>query len=296
VAVTAPAVGLIGTGTMGGPMVRKLLAAGHRTLVWNRTPDKLEALVRAGAEAARSPAELARACRLVILCVTDTAAVEAVMFGDQGVASGGAADKILVDHSSIRPAATRAMAERLRRETGMRWVDAPVSGGVPGIRSRTLVIMAGGDEQDVAEAEPALAAYAGRVTRMGPVGAGQTTKLINQVLVGTGFVAVAEAFRLARDAGVDAARIPACLAGGRADSRLLQEYMPHMAAGDMTVRGRIDILVKDLDTVHELARETGTPMPFAQLACELHRLMVARGRGAEDNAAIIRLYGEREEG
>jgi 3-hydroxyisobutyrate dehydrogenase len=296
VAETALAVGLIGTGTMGGPMVRQLLAAGHRTLVWNRTPGKLEALVEAGAEPARSPADLARASRLVILCVTDTAAVEAAVFGKQGVACGGAPDKILVDHSSIRPAATRAMAERLERETGMRWVDAPVSGGVPGILSRTLVVMAGGEERDVAEAEPALAAYAGRVTRMGPIGAGQTTKLINQVLVGTGFVAIAEAFRLARDAGVDAARIPACLAGGRADSRLLQEYLPHMAAGDMTVRGRIDILVKDLDMVHELAREIGTPMPFTQLACELHRLMVARGHGAADNAAIIGLYGERDAG
>ena len=223
VAGTAPAVGFIGTGTMGAPMVRQLLAAGHRTLVWNRTPGKLEALVQAGAEPARSPAELARAIRLVILCVTDTAAVETVVFNEQGVASGGGPDKILVDHSSISPAATRAMAERLGRETGMRWIDAPVSGGVPGIESRTLVIMAGGDERDVAEAQPALAAYAGRVTRMGPVGAGQTTKLVNQVLVGTGFVAVAEAFRLARDAGVDTALIPACLAGGRADSRLLQE-------------------------------------------------------------------------
>jgi len=296
VAETAPAVGFIGTGTMGGPMVRQLLAAGHPTLVWNRTPGKLEALVQAGAERARSPSELARASRLVILCVTDTAAVETVVFNEQGVASGGGPDKILVDHSSISPAATRAMAERLGRETGMRWIDAPVSGGVPGIESRTLVIMAGGDERDVAEAQPALAAYAGRVTRMGPVGAGQTTKLINQVLVGTGFVAVAEAFRLARDAGVDTALIPACLAGGRADSRLLQEYMPHMAAGDMTVRGRIDIMVKDLDTVHELARVTGTPMPFTQLACELHRLMVAQGHGAADNAAIVHLYGGQDRG
>jgi 3-hydroxyisobutyrate dehydrogenase len=292
----APPVGLIGTGTMGGRMVRQLLAARHRTLVWNRTPGKLESLVQAGAEPARSPAQLARSSRIVILCVTDTAAVEAVVFGERGIAEAGAPDKLLVDHSSIKPAATRAMADRLQRATGMRWVDAPVSGGVPGIESRTLVIMAGGDERDVAEAQPVLAAYAGRVTRMGPVGAGQTTKLINQVLVGTGFVALAEAFRLARAAGVDAALIPACLAGGRADSRLLQEYMPHMAAGDMTVRGRIDIMVKDLDMVHELAREAATPMPFTQLACELHRLMVARGQGGADNAAIIHLYGGRDEG
>lgn len=128
---------------------------------------------------------------------------------------------------------------------------------------------------------------------MGPQGAGQTTKLINQVLVGTGFVAIAEACRLALNAGVDAARIPECLAGGRADSRLLQEYLPKMAAGDLSPLGRLDLIVKDLDTVHELAVATGTPMPFTQLACELHRIMVAQGRGAEDNAALLELYGPR---
>jgi 3-hydroxyisobutyrate dehydrogenase len=286
-----PAVGFIGTGTMGGPMVRQLLAAGYPVAIWNRTAAKSEPLVAAGARAAASPAALAQASEIVILCVTDTAAVEAVVFGAQGIAETGAPDKIVVDHSSIKPAATRAMAARLRAATGMRWLDAPVSGGVPGIEQRTLVIMAGGEAADLEAVRPVLGAYAGRVTLMGPTGAGQTTKLINQVLVGTGFVAIAEACRLAQNAGVDAALIPACLAGGRADSRLLQEYMPHMAAGDMTVRGRIDIMVKDLDTVHELARETATPMPFTQLAAELNRLMIAQGHGAEDNAALIHLYG-----
>lgn len=284
-------VGFIGIGLMGGAMVRQLVAANRPVLAWNRTPAKLESVRQAGAAVAASPAEVALACRTVILCVTDTAAVEAVVFGESGIAEAGAPGKILVDHSSIRPTATEAMAERLEAACGMRWIDAPVSGGVPGIEQRTLVIMAGGDEADLDEVRPVLQAYAGRVTLMGPVGAGQTTKLINQVLVGTGFVAVAEACRLAQNAGVDAALVPSCLAGGRADSRLLQEYMPKMAAGDMSVLGRLGILVKDLDTVHELAAATGTPMPFTQLACELHRIMVAKGHGDEDNAAIIRLYG-----
>jgi 3-hydroxyisobutyrate dehydrogenase-like beta-hydroxyacid dehydrogenase len=289
-------IGFIGLGLMGQAFTRRLVACGYRVTGYDVRPQQIAAAQAHGVEPAGSAAEVARASELVHVCVMTKNDLAAAVFGPDGVAAGGAAGKLLVDHSTTDAGVTRAFAERLGAEAGMGWVDAPVSGGVPGIESRTLVVMAGGDERDVAEAQPVLAAYAGRVTRMGPVGAGQTTKLINQVLVGTGFVALAEAFRLARDAGVDAARIPACLVGGRADSRLLQEYMPHMAAGDMTVRGRIDILVKDLDTVHELARETGTPMPFAQLACELHRLMVAQGRGAADNAAIIRLYGERDEG
>lgn len=285
------ALGFIGTGLMGTPMVRQLLKAGYRVAVWNRTAEKSRALIEAGASAAGSPAEVAKASRILFLCVTDTSAVEAVVFGDHGVASAAAPDMILVDHSSIRPAATQAMAARLKEMTGAGWIDAPVSGGTPGIENRTLVIMAGGEQADLDIVQPVLEAYAGRVTLMGPTGAGQTTKLINQVLVGAGFVAVAEACKLATSAGVDAALIPACIAGGRADSRILQEYMPKMAAGDTSVLGRLAIMVKDLDAVGDLASATGTPMPFTRLATELHRIMVANGAGDEDNAAILRLYG-----
>jgi len=286
-----PALGFIGIGLMGGAMARRLLQAGYPLTVWNRSPDKLQPLRQGGARLARSPADVAAASEIVFLCVTDTPAVEAVVFGDGGLAEAGAPGKTVVDHSSIKPPATQGMAARLREMCGMGWVDAPVSGGVPGIEQGTLVVMAGGEAVDFERVRPVVETYAGRATLMGPSGAGQTTKLINQVLVGTGFVAIAEATRLAQNAGVDASRIPACLAGGRADSRLLQEYMPKMAAADTSVKGRLDIMVKDLDTVHELARATGTPMPFTQLACELHRIMVAQGRGAEDNAAILDLLG-----
>lgn len=285
------AVGFIGTGIVGAPMVRQLLKAGHQVTVWNRTPEKSRALTEAGAAAAASPAEVAATASIVILCVIDTAAVESVVFGPNGVAAGAGRETIVVDHSSIRPAATQAMAARLKEMTGAGWIDAPVSGGTPGIESRTLVIMAGGEQADLALVQPVLEAYAGRVTLMGPSGAGQTTKLINQVLVGAGFVAVAEACKLAQNAGVDAALIPACLAGGRADSRILQEYMPKMAAADPSVLGRLAIMVKDLDAVGELASATGTPMPFTRLAAELHRIMVANGAGDEDNAGILKLYG-----
>lgn len=286
-----PALGFIGTGLMGEPIARALVEAGYPLTVWNRSETKTRALLDAGASAASSPAELTAASEFVLTCVTDARAVEAIVFGDQGIARTAHAGQVLVDHSSIRPAASREMAATLRRATGMGWIDAPVSGGAPGVRARTLVVMAGGAADDFARAEPIIRTYAGRVTRMGPEGAGQTTKLINQVLVGTGFVALAEACRLAENAGVDASLIADALAGGRADSNLLQAYLPKMAAGDTTVQGRLAIMVKDLDAVHEVAAETGTPMPLTMLALELHRILTARGLGDEDNSALLELYG-----
>jgi 3-hydroxyisobutyrate dehydrogenase len=286
-----PTLGFIGTGLMGGPIAQALLEAGYPLQVWNRSENKTAALVGAGAKAAASPAELTSASEIVFTCVTDAPAVEAVVFGEDGIAKAAHAGQVLVDHSSIRPAASREMAALLRRETGMGWIDAPVSGGAPGVRARTLVVMAGGAADDFARVEPVIRSYAGRVTLMGSEGAGQTTKLVNQALCGIGFVAVAEACRLAQNAGVEAGRIPDCLAGGRADSRLLQEYMPKMAADDATVLGRLATLVKDLDAVHEVAAETGTPMPLTMLALELHRILTAKGRGDEDPSALLKLYG-----
>jgi 3-hydroxyisobutyrate dehydrogenase-like beta-hydroxyacid dehydrogenase len=286
-----PALGLIGTGVMGAPMAEALLAAGHPVTVWNRSAAKAAPLLAQGAKAAATPAALAAACELVIICVTDAAAVEAVVFGADGLAAAAGPGHVLVDHSSIQPAASRALAARLLAATGAAWLDAPVSGGVPAIQARSLVVMAGGTPAAFARARPVLECYAGRVTLMGPSGAGQATKLINQVLVACGFVALAEACRLAENAGVEAALLPACLAGGRADSRLLQEYLPRMAARDRALRSRIALIVKDLDAVQEVASATATPMPLTRLAAELHRLMVAAGQGGADNAALIDLYG-----
>lgn len=288
-----PQVGFIGTGLMGGPMAMRLAAAGYPLSVWNRTAAKTKSLEVAGAVAAPSPAALTRDSRIVFLCVTDTAAVEAVVFGEQGVAEHASSDKILVDMSSIKPQATQSLAKRLRDETGMRWIDAPVSGGVVGVERGTLVVMAGGEADDFNVVKPVMESFAGRVTLMGPTGAGQTTKLINQALVGISFFAVAEATRLALNAGVDVMKIPTALGGGRADSTVLQEYMPRMAAADFTPEGHIEIMLKDLDTVHELAKATSTPMPITAAACELHRVLVAQGEGKSDNAAVIKLYGDR---
>ena len=285
-----PRLGFIGLGLMGTPIALKLREAGYPLAVWGRTPAKLEPLLAAGADEAASPRALAAESDVVFLCVTDTAAVESVVFGEGGVAAGGGGGKILIDHSSIRPDATREMAARLAADSGMAWLDAPVSGGKAGVEAKTLVVMAGGDAEVFARAEPVIMSYAGRATLMGPAGAGQTTKLINQALCGVGFAVIAEIAALARDAGIDATQIALALAGGRADSRILQEYLPRMARGDFTPSGRIDIMLKDLTMVADFARATGSAMPITALAGELHRLLTSAGHGAEDNAATVKLY------
>ena len=291
-----PVLGYVGLGLMGAPMVRRLLAAGYQVLVWNRSLDKTQPLIEAGAQLATSPAAMSEACDILFTCVTDTAAVEAVVFGADGFATGTAdkSGKVLVDFSSMRPDKAAEFATRLRTETGMGWVDAPVSGGIPGATNGTLAVMAGGSQRDFDTVATVVAHLAGRFTRMGPNGAGQSTKLINQMLVGCAFTVLAEACQLAEAAGIDVAKIPEALSGGRADSKVLQEYLPRMAAGDFVVQGRIDLLVKDLGTVMEESRRLGTSLPMTGLANEIHRLLSRRGLGGADNAATVLLYRDKD--
>jgi 2-hydroxy-3-oxopropionate reductase len=194
--------------------------------------------------------------------------------------------------SSIDHESTRALAERAAA-AGLRWIDSPLSGGAPKALVGQLTLMAGGTEKDVGDAEVLLKDLAANYTHMGPSGAGQATKLINQVLCGIGFLAVAEATQLALDAGVDAAKIPAALKGGRADSAILQEYMPRYAAHDYRRTGRIDNMVKDLNNVQDLARRTHTAMPLTAVSAEVHRLLTAAGFGGEDEAMLMEYFRRR---
>jgi 3-hydroxyisobutyrate dehydrogenase len=284
--------GYIGIGLMGAPMARRLAEAGFSVTIWGRSPAKLAPILAAGATAAASAAEVARGSDILFTCLSDTDAVEAVVFGADGVAQGAAPGKVLVDMSSIRPDAASHMAARLRAETGMGWIDAPVSGGVAGSETGKLTVMAGGHEDDFERVRPVVAHIAQRFTLMGPNGAGQATKLINQVLVGCAVAVLAESASLAMRAGIDAARIPEALAGGRADSLPLQQFFPKMVAGDFFVESHIRTMLKDLDTVQALARETDTAMPMTAMAVELHRLMVQRGFADDDGTALAKLYGE----
>lgn len=286
----ATPLGYIGTGLMGAPMAGRLLAAGRRLTVWNRTAEKARPLVENGAKAGRNPADVAAACEIVFICLTDTSAVEDAVFGENGIARGAQRGSILVDFSSIAPDATRDMAVRLEAETGMKWIDAPVSGGVPGAEQGTLAIMAGGTQETFDAVTPFVMDMAARFTLMGPVGAGQTTKLCNQVIVGCTMAVLAEAARLAVNAGVDANRLPEALAGGFADSKPLQLFLPRMVNEKHNPPlGHVYTMLKDLDSVHDLAKAATSPVPFTSLAAEQFRLLMARGGETADALEIFKL-------
>ncbi len=274
---------------MGGAIGTRLLETGHRLTVFDLDPEKVAALVARGARAAVSAAEAAGEAEAVILSLNAPRIVRAAVFGPGGVAEGARPGTLVIDMSSIDPEATRALAANAAAR-GLRWVDSPLSGGAPKALLGELTLMAGGAAQDVAEAGAVLSAVASNFTHMGPSGAGQATKLINQVLCGLGFLAVAEATALAEAAGVDAAMIPKALKGGRADSAILQEYMPRFAARDYRRTGRIDNMVKDLQGAQDVARQTGTAMPLTALCLEIHRLMTTAGFGAEDQAMLMEFF------
>ena len=279
--------GYIGIGLMGKPMVLRLLAAGHEVTVWNRSRDKLAPVLEKGAKAADSPAAVANASEIVMMCVTDQKAAEEVLFSSSGVIHGSA--KLVVDFSSIAPASARSFHEKLKTRN-IFLVDAPVSGGVPGAEKGTLAIMAGGRAEDIERARPVVMHLAQRFTRMGDSGAGQVTKLCNQIIVGSLFPVIAEAVRLAEAAGVDAKMLPEALKGGFADSLPLQVFGARMAARQFEPPlGTNAIMLKDLENAAAVARENGVSLVMAQAAADLYRLLKAQGKGEKDPAVLVEL-------
>ncbi|MGD0493724.1 MAG: NAD(P)-dependent oxidoreductase [Steroidobacteraceae bacterium] len=286
-------VGFLGAGLMGAPMARHLLSAGFRLRVWNRTRRKLDSLIEAGATAASTPAEAADGADVLCLCVTDKSAVENVLFGPGGAAEADRMPPLAVDFSTIGPSATIAFAERLKRRRGTFWVDAPVSGGATGAEHRKLVIMCGGRAGDIARLDALFAAFSQKVTRVGELGAGQTLKLCNQLIVATNLVAISEAFKLAKVSGLDLELIPEALAGGFADSIPLQIFGRRMAQGVFTpVLGELALMLKDLSAAQDLAREHGSLLPMSAAALEVYREAAERGLIHEDLAALFKLYAE----
>ncbi len=283
----AEKLGYLGLGMMGFPMTRRLVDAGYDVTVWNRSSGKAAALVQAGAKLAGNPQDVAATANIIFMCLTDAAAVEEVVFGPDGLATVAGAGKLIVDFSSIHPDAARSIAARLKSANGMGWIDAPVSGGTMGAEQGTLAVMAGGDASDIERVRPYVLSMARRLTHMGPTGAGQTSKLCNQVIVGCAMAVLAEATRLAVNAGIDAKRLPEALAGGFADSIPLQLFVPRMAQGiHSPPLGHIATMLKDLDTVIDVARDTSSPVPMSALAAQLFRLAKA-ARGADADALEI---------
>lgn len=276
---------------MGLPMCRRLLAAGYPLTVWNRNPQKCAPLVAAGARQVATPAQLCEHADLVLLCLANTDVVRQVVFAADGIAQGARAGQLLLDLSSLEPTATREMAAMLARDTGMAWVDAPVSGGTPGAESGSLAIMVGGEVADIERVRPVLLALGQRVTHMGAVGAGQITKACNQMIVACNALVIAEVVALAERSGVDARLIAEALAGGFADSKPLQILAPQMAESRFEpVKWHVRTLLKDLDGAVKFSREQGSATPISGLAAQLMRLHGGQGYLEQDPATLVRLY------
>lgn len=281
--------GFVGVGLMGKPLTLRLLGAGFRVKVWNRSADKLDAVVAAGAQPCTSVAELVMQSDVVITCLADAMAVRQVV--ESQILDSGSADKLLIDLSSIDPETTRTLAERLKRQCGMRWVDAPVSGGTAGAEQGTLAIMAGGDERDIEVARQVLQPLYSHLTHMGPLGSGQITKICNQMIVSCNVLVIAEMMALAKCAGVEAGKIPQALACGFADSKPLQIVGPEMADERFEpVKWRVKTLLKDLQMATDLAAGQGSAIPMSALAAQLMRLHGGHGFLDQDPSTLIKLY------
>jgi len=290
----SPRIGYIGVGLMGRPMVERLLDSGHAVTVWNRSRDKLNPVVERGAVAAETPAQLAAECDFVFLCLMNAEAVEAVVFGLDGVAQASE-PKILVDFSTLHPETSRQFASRLKNANGMGWVDAPVSGGVPGAEAGTLAIMAGGEEADIETVRPVVMNLCSRFTRMGGAGAGQSTKMCNQIISGCTMAVVAEAVSFALKSGVDATRLTEALSGGFADSIPFRLFAPRMAAQDYSnPLGATNTMIKELDVVENIAEGVDATLPMTSSALSIMRAVAEGGDGESDISTIIKYFLEND--
>ena len=285
-----PRVGYVGVGLMGLPMVKRLASAGYRIRAYDLVPEKTAAAAAAGAASASSPADAAKGADLVLLNLPTTEAVEQAVFGDAGVASSLQPPQLVVDFSTIKVEKCKAFAQRLRSATGCGWIDAPVSGGPPASGAGTLTIMAGGEAEEVERARPLFADISAHFTRMGPSGAGMVAKMLNQLIVGCGHAVMAEAIVLAEAAGIDAARLPECLAGGHADGSLLQKLYPRMQQRDFSPLGYARQVLKDLEMVHEYAAGLKAPTPMMSEALSLYRILIHLGHAELDSGAILKVY------
>jgi 3-hydroxyisobutyrate dehydrogenase len=278
-------ISFIGLGIMGLPMAGHLLKAGHTLTINTRTKSKAEHLLNNGAKWANSPAEAANS-DVIFICVTDTPDVEAVLLGKNGIASAAKPGTIIIDHSTISPGATKQFAEKLAAK-GVPLLDAPVSGGDTGAKNATLSIMVGGDETAFAKVEPLLRHLGKTITHCGPSGAGQLTKLVNQVLVSVTNLAVCEALSFALRNDLDADKTITAISRGAAGSWQLTNLGPRMVKADFAPGFMIDLQQKDLRLVLEAAGESDTPLPATALVHQLFTSAQAAGRGRDGTQALF---------
>ncbi len=287
---TKPRLGYVGVGLMGLPMVKHLLPRGYAIKAFDIVPTQIEAARTAGAQPALSPVDAATDVDFVLLNLPTNEAVEQAVFGIDGVATALCPPQLLIDFSTIKVDKCKAWAAQLKEKTGCRWVDAPVSGGPPASGSGTLTVMAGGEVADIERARPLFSDIAARFTHMGPTGAGMVAKMLNQLIVGCGHAVMAEALVLAESAGIDAAKLPECLAGGHADGSLLQKLYPRMVQRDFAPLGYARQLLKDLEMVNEFAAGLKAPTPMMGEALSLYRMLIHLGYAELDTGALLKLY------
>jgi 3-hydroxyisobutyrate dehydrogenase len=284
--------GFIGLGIMGAPTVRRLLERGWKVTVWNLEPERFDQVRPAGAVWAESPAAVRAASDVVLVCVLGDDAIESVCMGPKGLASGQGADT-LIDLSTTGVETTKNLAARL----DMEWLDSPVSGGPQPAEEGALTLMVGGEEALFARLRPVLDDLAGNVTLMGPLGAGQTTKIINQAIVGTNYVLMGEILAMVRAAGIDGGKLAQCLKGGHADSVILQRIYPQMLEKDFQPpRSHAKQLNKDLKSVAGFTGGLGLDLPVQAAAIRQFGRYVDAGNGEADSASVSLLYEGKREG
>jgi len=277
-------VGFIGLGTMGAPMARNLLNAGFDITVHNRTRSKEEPLAAAGAQRASTPADAARDAEVVVTIVSDTPDVEHVLFDDDGVVHGATPGCLVVDMSTISAGATRAFGSRLG-EGGVRMIDAPVSGGSEGAEKGTLTIMCGGDAADVEDARPVLDVMGSKVTHIGPLGSGQLTKAVNQIMIAGYFEAVAEGLVFAMKAGLDTDKVLEAIGAGMARSAVLEMRASNMINDTYPLGFKLSLHLKDLNIALDEAKRNGVELPLAEMVRSFEEKLVA-DHGDEDLSAL----------
>jgi 2-hydroxy-3-oxopropionate reductase len=281
-------IGFIGLGIMGAPMALNLQKGGHHLFLHSRSGVKDKALVDGGGTECTSPAEVATAAEFIITMLPNTPDVEAVLFGENGVAAGlTPKGKLVIDMSSIAPVATKAFAKRIR-ELGADYLDAPVSGGDVGAKNATLTIMVGGSEEAFARAKPLFELMGKNITLVGGTGDGQTTKVANQIIVALTIEAVSEALVFAAKAGANPAKVRRALMGGFASSRILEVHGERLLKRNFMPGFRIELHQKDLGLALEGAKALGISLPNTATCQELFSACVAHGLAKSDHSAMVR--------
>lgn len=282
-----PRVAFLGLGTMGAAMAANLARAGFSVTGWNRTAGRATELTELGVTIAASPAAAVADADVVVICVSDTPDVDAVLFGSGGVVDGAREGLLVIDCSTIAPSGSWDFAARLR-ERGIAMIDAPVSGGSEGAVKATLTIFVGGAAEDVERARPVLAAMGKTITHVGPIGAGQAVKAVNQVILAGAYLGVAEGIALAIKAGLDVEQVVGALGGGAAQSWVLENRSGRMIDNDYPLGFKVALHRKDLGIALDLAHQLGAVLPVSALAAQLESGLIAGGHGDDDMSALAR--------